>query len=148
MWNEHDEFPCIRITICFLYVEWTMYKLLFLYKETRHVHSTYRKQIVILIQGNSSWSFHIQETNCYSYTRKLIMFIPHTGNKLPCYRYTGGTTANPSLTISSVTQDDQSQYICQAINSVGTGTSNQVYLTVTGGTFIILYFCFRLKMKI
>jgi hypothetical protein len=43
-------------------------------------------------------------------------------------RYTGGTTANPSLTISSVTQDDQSQYICQAINSVGTGTSNQVYL--------------------
>ena len=62
-------------------------------------------------------------------------------------RYTGGTTANPSLTISSVTQDDQSQYICQAINSVGTGTSNKVYLTVTGGMFIILYFCFQLKMK-
>lgn len=62
-------------------------------------------------------------------------------------RYTGGTTTNPSLTISSVTQDDQSQYICQAINSVGTGTSNQVYLTVTGGRFIITYFCFRLKMK-
>ena len=68
-----------------MFIPHTGNKLLFLYKETRHVHSTYRKQIVILIQGNSSCSFHIQETNCYSYTRKLIMFIPHTGNKLPCY---------------------------------------------------------------
>lgn len=48
-------------------------------------------------------------------------------------RYTGGTLSVPSLTINSVVQDDQGQYVCQATNSIGTGSSNQVYLTISGG---------------
>ncbi|XP_052103233.1 hemicentin-1-like [Mytilus californianus] len=47
-------------------------------------------------------------------------------------RYSGGTTSNPSLIINSVQEGDQGLYFCQASNSVGTGTSNNVYLTVTG----------------
>ncbi|XP_052106699.1 hemicentin-1-like [Mytilus californianus] len=51
---------------------------------------------------------------------------------LSSIRYSGGTTFNPSLTIISVQSGDQGQYFCQASNSEGTGTSNTVYLTVTG----------------
>ncbi|CAG2194112.1 HMCN [Mytilus edulis] len=47
-------------------------------------------------------------------------------------RYSGGTTSIPSLTINIVQADDQGLYFCQALNTVGTGTSNNVYLTVTG----------------
>ncbi|VDI02517.1 hemicentin, partial [Mytilus galloprovincialis] len=47
-------------------------------------------------------------------------------------RYSGGTTSNPSLTITSVQADDQGQYFCQASNIEGTGTSNYVNLTVIG----------------
>lgn len=48
-------------------------------------------------------------------------------------KYSGGTTSNPSLTISRVQADDQGQYFCQASNIEGTGTSNYVNLTVIGG---------------
>ncbi|CAG2194109.1 HMCN [Mytilus edulis] len=47
-------------------------------------------------------------------------------------KYSGGTTSNPSLTISRVQADDQGQYFCQASNIEGTGTSNYVNLTVIG----------------
>ena len=60
-------------------------------------------------------------------------------------RYSGGTISNPSLTINSVVQEDQGQYTCQAINSVGTGSSNQVYLTVTGGK---IYYDRKFKYKL
>lgn len=48
-------------------------------------------------------------------------------------RLTGGTTTVPSLTINPVEQDDEGNYICQARNDVGTGSSNQVYVDITGG---------------
>ncbi|VDI54451.1 hemicentin [Mytilus galloprovincialis] len=47
-------------------------------------------------------------------------------------RLSGGTTTNPSLTINPVEQDDEGNYICQARNDVGTGSSNQVYLDIIG----------------
>ena len=52
-------------------------------------------------------------------------------------RLTGGTTSNPSLVINPVEQDDEGNYICQARNEVGTGSSNQVYLDITGGNLDI-----------
>ncbi|XP_060079143.1 hemicentin-1-like [Ylistrum balloti] len=46
--------------------------------------------------------------------------------------YSGGTIGIPSLTISSAASTDQGYYICSATNSIGTGTSGQSYLTITG----------------
>ncbi|XP_069133870.1 basement membrane-specific heparan sulfate proteoglycan core protein-like [Argopecten irradians] len=44
--------------------------------------------------------------------------------------YTGITTANPSLTISSVSTASAGTYTCFAVNSAGTGQSQQITLTV------------------
>ncbi|XP_069133959.1 serine-rich adhesin for platelets-like isoform X33 [Argopecten irradians] len=46
--------------------------------------------------------------------------------------YSGGSTSTPSLTINNAADSDQGFYICSAANSIGTGTSGQSYLTVTG----------------
>ena len=53
-------------------------------------------------------------------------------------RLSGGTIQIPSLTINPVEQDDEGNYICQARNQVGTGSSQQVYLDVTGGQFLLV----------
>ncbi|XP_033751318.1 hemicentin-1-like isoform X3 [Pecten maximus] len=47
-------------------------------------------------------------------------------------KYSGGTVNNPSLIINSAGGSDQGYYVCRASNSIGTGTSGQTYLTVTG----------------
>ncbi|CAC5393170.1 HMCN [Mytilus coruscus] len=47
--------------------------------------------------------------------------------------YSGSTTNNPSLTINSVTTNDQGTYRCFATNVVGTGQSLTTQLTVQGG---------------
>ncbi|XP_060078232.1 hemicentin-1-like, partial [Ylistrum balloti] len=46
--------------------------------------------------------------------------------------YQGSTLSSPSLVISSAVLADQGSYYCKASNNVGTGTSSQVYLYVTG----------------
>ncbi|XP_060068235.1 hemicentin-1-like [Ylistrum balloti] len=46
--------------------------------------------------------------------------------------YSGGSVNSPSLTINSASASDQGYYVCRATNSIGTGTSGQSYLTVTG----------------
>ncbi|XP_021345496.1 hemicentin-1-like, partial [Mizuhopecten yessoensis] len=46
--------------------------------------------------------------------------------------YSGGSVNNPSLTINSASSANQGYYVCRATNSIGTGTSGQSYLTVTG----------------
>lgn len=50
-------------------------------------------------------------------------------------KYTGGQTSSPHLIISQLDSDDQGYYICKASNSVGTGSSGQSYLTVSGSKF-------------
>ena len=52
-------------------------------------------------------------------------------------KYTGSTVTNPSLTIQSTTNNDEGYYICTATNAVGTGTSSQTYVDVTGSKSII-----------
>lgn len=47
-------------------------------------------------------------------------------------RYTGSTVSSPSLTISNAVQNDEGFYVCYAVNSVGTGNSQQTFLDVQG----------------
>jgi len=42
----------------------------------------------------------------------------------------------PSLTIANVVESDSGYYICEAINPLGTGSSNVVYLDVVGGNCV------------
>ncbi|XP_033751408.1 hemicentin-1-like isoform X5 [Pecten maximus] len=49
-------------------------------------------------------------------------------------KYSGGSLTTPSLTISSTTLTDQGTYACKATNSLGTGTSSNVFLTVVGSS--------------
>ncbi|VDH91359.1 Hypothetical predicted protein, partial [Mytilus galloprovincialis] len=47
-------------------------------------------------------------------------------------RFSGATVNSPTLTISNVTLDDESYYVCFATNSVGNGQSPQCFLDVIG----------------
>ncbi|CAC5377805.1 unnamed protein product [Mytilus coruscus] len=48
-------------------------------------------------------------------------------------RYTGGTTATPSLTITNAQSSDEGTYVCHATNIVGTSNSQNTFLDVIGG---------------
>jgi hypothetical protein len=45
----------------------------------------------------------------------------------------GTNPTNPSLTIKSITKDDDANYRCQATNIAGERVSNEARLLVTGG---------------
>lgn len=47
-------------------------------------------------------------------------------------KYIGATVNTPSLTIQATTDSDEGYYICTATNAVGTGSSSQSYVDVTG----------------
>ncbi|VDI76863.1 hemicentin [Mytilus galloprovincialis] len=64
--------------------------------------------------------------------QKVVNNVPTTLSITSNNRYSGGTVSTPALTISNVEDNDEGQYICQATNTVGTGSSNQVYLDVVG----------------
>ncbi|XP_052058077.1 hemicentin-1-like isoform X8 [Mytilus californianus] len=64
--------------------------------------------------------------------QKVVNSVPTTLSISSNNRYSGGTVQTPALTISNVEDNDEGQYICQATNTVGTGSSNQVYLDVVG----------------
>lgn len=55
-------------------------------------------------------------------------------------KYSGGTVDIPSLTIWHLGNEDEGWYTCTAENLVGIGTSNQIYINVTGGKFFIANF--------
>ena len=47
-------------------------------------------------------------------------------------KYTGSTVSTPSLTILNADQSDEANYVCYAVNAVGTANSQQTFLDVTG----------------
>lgn len=48
-------------------------------------------------------------------------------------KYSGATPGLPTLYITNTDSSDIAYYTCSATNAVGTGTSGQTYLDVTGG---------------
>lgn len=58
----------------------------------------------------------------------------------------GSTITEPTLTIRRVTTEDSGEYICVAVNSVGTGKSQPTILTVLGG--MILRICTSKQIKL
>ena len=54
-------------------------------------------------------------------------------------RLSGSTVSSPSLTISQASFNDEGNYICTAKNAVGTGSSQQTFLDVTGSKSQIIY---------
>lgn len=47
-------------------------------------------------------------------------------------RFSGGTVANPSLTINPVEESDEGDYQCSATNYLGTSQSGTAYLDIMG----------------
>ena len=52
-------------------------------------------------------------------------------------KYSGSLVNSPSLSINNADLNDNGAYICTATNVVGTGTSSQTTLTVTGSKYIL-----------
>lgn len=50
-------------------------------------------------------------------------------------RYSGGTIASPSLTITNAQLGDEGDYRCSATNSIGSGQSSLASLDVVGSMF-------------
>ena len=53
-------------------------------------------------------------------------------------KYSGSTVNTPSLTVLNADQNDEANYICFAVNAVGTGQSQQTFLDVTGSKFQLI----------
>ncbi|XP_033753215.1 basement membrane-specific heparan sulfate proteoglycan core protein-like [Pecten maximus] len=53
-------------------------------------------------------------------------------------KYSGSTVNTPSLIITSANSNDNTVYTCSATNAVGTGTSGQTTLTVTGSIPVVI----------
>lgn len=53
-------------------------------------------------------------------------------------KYSGSTINTPSLTVLNADQNDEANYVCFAVNSVGTGQSQQTFLDVTGSKFQLI----------
>ena len=54
-------------------------------------------------------------------------------------KYTGGNTANPSLTINNFQPSDAGSYVCSATNAAGTSVSGVSSLTYRGKYDLVLY---------
>ncbi|CAG2256290.1 HMCN [Mytilus edulis] len=64
--------------------------------------------------------------------QKVVNGVSTNINLSQTNKYSGSTTSSPSLTIINAVIADQGYYTCSAQNSVGTGTSSQTYLGVSG----------------
>ena len=65
--------------------------------------------------------------------QKINSGITSTINFGNSAKYSGGSKSTPSLTILNTVTTDSGSYRCSATNIVGTGSSQDTSLTVTGG---------------
>ena len=65
--------------------------------------------------------------------QKVVNGVSTNINLFQSNKYSGSTTSSPSLTVLNVVLSDEGYYTCNAQNSVGTGISLQIFLSVSGG---------------
>ncbi|CAC5398269.1 unnamed protein product [Mytilus coruscus] len=68
------------------------------------------------------------------YWQKDVNGVATNINLSQTSKYSGSTTTSPSLTVLNAVIADQGYYTCNAQSSVGTGTSSQTFLGVSGST--------------
>ncbi|KAK3107564.1 hypothetical protein FSP39_017383 [Pinctada imbricata] len=68
--------------------------------------------------------------NWYRVVNNVDTFLSISGNS----RLSGGTTSNPSLTVTFAIFSDEGSYKCEATNSVGTTRSTATFLDVIGSS--------------
>lgn len=62
-------------------------------------------------------------------------------------KYSGSLVNSPSLSINNTDLNDNGTYICTAINSIGTGTSSETTLIVTGSKYILFLDSTKSKLQ-
>lgn len=67
------------------------------------------------------------------YWQKDVNGVATNINLFQTSKYSGSSITSPSLTIISAVFADEGYYTCNAQNSVGTGISLQIFLSVSGG---------------
>ncbi|XP_033752263.1 hemicentin-2-like isoform X2 [Pecten maximus] len=97
------------------------------------------------VTANSGTSITLQcsiQSANPSVTSVTWRFVPSAGGATTNINsatngYTGSTTANPSLTITSVSSANAGTYTCGAVNAAGPGQGLPITLTVTGSPPIV-----------
>lgn len=68
--------------------------------------------------------------------QRVLEGVPQNLDVSNSIKYVGGTSNTPSLTIQNVADSDEGNYICTATNAMGTGSSSQTNVDVTGSKCI------------
>ncbi|XP_052103246.1 hemicentin-1-like [Mytilus californianus] len=71
------------------------------------------------------------------YWQKDVNGVATNINLSQTSKYSGSTMTSPSLTLLNAVIADQGYYTCSAQNSVGTGTSSQIFLDVSGSVPVV-----------
>jgi hypothetical protein len=84
--------------------------------------------------GGGNWSSQRKQPTYCMVLTKFITINSNTNTN----KYSGSTVSTPSLTVLNADQNDEANYVCFAVNSVGTGQSQQTFLDVTGSKFQLI----------
>lgn len=98
--------------------------------------STYNVQVGNSITIGCTVSATPAATSVY-WTRDVNGQSTNIGPSTNPSKYGGSTIVSPSLTILNADLSDRGNYICYAVNSIGTGSSQQAVLGVSGRKYTL-----------
>ncbi|XP_063442513.1 hemicentin-1-like [Mytilus trossulus] len=87
----------------------------------------------VIVTSNITLACNVSATpNVTNITWQKVSTNETTDIEIDNVKYGGGTVNEPSLTIWHLENDDEGWYTCTAENLVGIGTSDQIYINITG----------------